>query len=140
MSDGKSRIGGTSLAQVYKQLGDESPDVENAQAIVNAFNATQQLIQEGKILSGHDISDGGLITCLLEMCFAGISGMNVDITHKKGSPMNVLFAEEVGWVLEVDESDYSHVLETFKKFNAPVYKIGQSGGLGVESKVNKKSK
>lgn len=128
------------MAQVYKQLGDESPDVENAQAIVNAFNATQQLIQEGKILSGHDISDGGLITCLLEMCFAGISGMNVDITHKKGSPMNVLFAEEVGWVLEVDESDYSHVLETFKKFNAPVYKIGQSCGLGVESKVNKKSK
>ena len=54
-------------------------------------------------MAGHDISDGGLITCLLEMCFAGISGINVNILHKTGSPIEILFTEEIGWILEIDQ-------------------------------------
>ncbi|XP_015603817.1 phosphoribosylformylglycinamidine synthase [Cephus cinctus] len=136
LSNGKSRIGGTALAQVYKQLGNNSPDVENTQTIINAFNATQHLIKENKISAGHDISDGGLITCLLEMSFAGISGIDINISHKQADPISVLFNEEVGWVLEVDPKHENYVLETFKRFNAPIYPIGKSVGFGLNSTIN----
>ena len=93
-----------------------------------------------KILSGHDVSDGGLITCILEMAFAGISGLNVDISHKSGSPVEILFAEEVGWVLEVRQNDVEQVLEVFKKHQAPVaHVIGKSVGFGVDSKASFKN-
>ncbi|XP_076278992.1 phosphoribosylformylglycinamidine synthase [Lasioglossum baleicum] len=138
LSNGQSRIGGTALAQVYKSLGNDVPDMKRADLLKNAFKATQQLIAEGKVLAGHDVSDGGLITCLLEMCFAGISGMNVNISHKSGTPIEILFAEEVGWVLEVDEENYQHALDVFKQFNAPIYSIGRSEGSGMSSKINVK--
>ncbi|XP_043267465.1 phosphoribosylformylglycinamidine synthase [Venturia canescens] len=135
LSNNKSRLGGTALAQVYQQLGDTVPDVNNVEHVKNAFAATQALIGERKILAGHDVSDGGLITCLLEMAFAGISGVDINIGHKSGLPIEILFAEEVGWVLEVDENDRDYVLKTFESFNAPVFPIGKSIGLGLESKV-----
>lgn len=90
---------------------------------------------EEKILAGHDISDGGLITCLLEMCFAGISGINVNILHKTGSPIEILFTEEIGWILEIDQINHNYILNVFKQFNVPVYLIGQSEGFGLSSKV-----
>ncbi|XP_076642903.1 phosphoribosylformylglycinamidine synthase isoform X1 [Halictus rubicundus] len=138
LSNGQSRIGGTALAQVYKSLGNDVPDMRHADLLKKAFKATQQLIAEGKVLAGHDVSDGGLITCLLEMCFAGISGMNVNISHKSGTPIEILFTEEVGWVLEVDEENYQHVLDVFKQFNAPIYSIGRAEGFGMSSKINVK--
>ena len=136
LSDGQSRIGGTALTQVYNSLGDDAPDMQRADLLRNAFNATQRLIAEGKVLAGHDISDGGLVTCLLEMCFGGISGMNVNISHKVGSPIEVLFAEEVGWILEVDERNLDDAFDVFAQFNAPVYSIGTSGDFGLSSKIN----
>ncbi|XP_063979730.1 phosphoribosylformylglycinamidine synthase [Diachasmimorpha longicaudata] len=137
LSKGHSRIGGTALAQVFSQLGNSTPDVEDPEAIVSAFQATQTLIERKKILSGHDISDGGLITCLLEMSFAGMCGININISHKSKnySPIEVLFNEEVGWILEVDENDVEEVVNTFQKFHAPIHKIGQSSGLGLNSDI-----
>lgn len=95
-------------------------------------------MKDGKILSGHDVSDGGLITCILEMGFGGISGLDVNIAHKSGTPVEILFAEEVGWVLEVRESDVVGVLNAFNKNQAtPIaHNIGKSVGFGVNSKVN----
>lgn len=91
---------------------------------------------DGKILSGHDVSDGGLVTCLVEMSIAGISGLDIEINHKPGTPVEVLFAEEVGWVLEVREKHFNEVLEVFKQNQAPVaHVIGKSVGLGMNSKV-----
>ncbi|XP_061931437.1 phosphoribosylformylglycinamidine synthase isoform X2 [Apis cerana] len=135
LSNGKSRIGGTALAQVYKSLGNEVPDVQQIDILKNAFKAIQLLIAEEKILAGHDISDGGLITCLLEMCFAGISGINVNILHKTGSPIEILFTEEIGWILEIDQINHNYILNVFKQFNVPVYLIGQSEGFGLSSKI-----
>lgn len=135
LSRGKKRLGGTALAQVLGQLGDDAPDVEDARDLAAAFDATQQLIADGKILAGHDVSDGGLITCLLEMCFAGISGINVDITDSSASVFEVLFAEEVGWVLEVDEKHHDEVMQVFQRNNVPVYSIGESVGLGIYSMI-----
>ncbi|XP_066592110.1 phosphoribosylformylglycinamidine synthase isoform X2 [Prorops nasuta] len=136
LSNGKSRLGGTALAQVYNQLGDDVPDLENTKTLVNAFCATQTLISEGSILSGHDVSDGGLITCLLEMAFAGISGIDVNIEHKTGSDIEILFAEEVGWILEVDKFKYNRVIELFYSFDVPIYPIGKSTQFGIHSMIN----
>lgn len=135
LSCDKNRLGGTALSQVYNQLGDDVPDVEDAQALRNAFNVTQQLIADKKILSGHDVSDGGLITCLLEMCFAGISGMHVDITHRSAPAINVLFSEEVGWVIEVDQIHYDEAIQMFQRHGVSVYLIGKSVGLGTNSQI-----
>jgi len=135
LSHGKSRLGGTALSQVYNELGDDVPDVEDAVTFKNAFNATQQLIADKKVLAGHDVSDGGLITCLLEMCFAGISGIDVDITHKSAPAINILFSEEVGWILEIDEKYRDEVMEMFQRYKAPAYLIGKSAGFGMSSEV-----
>lgn len=81
------------------------------------------------------MSDGGLITCLLEMSFGGMSGMEVDIKHKSGAPIEILFAEEVGWVLETRRSDLDYVVKTFERFDAPIHHIGKSCGIGLRSKV-----
>lgn len=86
----------------------------DAKQLRDAFVATQELIFDGAICAGHDVSDGGLIVCLLEMCFAGVSGMEVNITHRQGKIMDVLFAEEVGWVLEVLQKDVAHCKAVFR--------------------------
>ncbi|KAF2896068.1 hypothetical protein ILUMI_10112 [Ignelater luminosus] len=135
LSNGKSRLGGSALAQCYKQLGHEVPDIDNVEDFKNAFNATQELIKDGAICAGHDVSDGGLITCLLEMCFAGMSGIDVNISHRNGKVLPILFAEEAGWVLEVLENDVKHCLSVFKKHNVPVYTIGKSIGFGMNAKI-----
>lgn len=135
LSNGKNRIGGSALAQVFMQLGNEAPDVDNAADLKNAFNVTQSLLKDRKILSGHDLSDGGLITCILEMCFAGISGVNINITHKLGSPIEILFSEELGWLLEVEKDDTDYVLATFKNFDVNAFLIGESADYGLHSKI-----
>lgn len=114
LSNGCARLGGSALAQCFKQLGKESPDISNVEDLKNAFNATQELIKDGAILAGHDISDGGLITCLVEMCFGGMSGINVNISHRKGTTLSVLFCEEAGWVLEVLDTDLNHCDVVFR--------------------------
>lgn len=135
LSHDNSRLGGSALAQCYKQLGNDVPDVNNVEDLKNAFNATQELIKDGAILSGHDISDGGLITCLLEMCFGGMSGIEVHISHKSGKAVPILFCEEIGWILEVMDSDVKHCMSVFEKHHVSVYKIGRSVGFGMQSKI-----
>ena len=73
------RMGGTSLAHVYGQTGDESPDLDDPGLLKQTFNVIQKLIGEDMILSGHDRSDGGLIVTLLEMAFSGNCGIEVNI-------------------------------------------------------------
>lgn len=89
-----------------------------------------------KILSGHDISDGGLITCLLEMAFGGYCGINVCLDRIKNSfivsNIEILFAEECGWVLEVSTN---YVDEVIMELNVPVYLIGTTTTYGNTSRV-----
>jgi phosphoribosylformylglycinamidine synthase len=79
LGSGRYRIGGSALAHVYGQIGNESPDVDNPQLFKNAFHAVQSLIDKKLILSGHDRSDGGLITTVLEMSFGGNCGIEINI-------------------------------------------------------------
>ncbi|MFZ5997602.1 MAG: phosphoribosylformylglycinamidine synthase [Nitrospirota bacterium] len=125
MGNGKDRLGGSALAQCYKQVGHESPDVDNTQQLKDAFNAVQQMIDGGLILAGHDRSDGGLIITLLEMAFAGNCGMVVKL-HDNASkdPISLLFSEELGVVVEYMPEREAAVLAVLKEHNVPFRIIG----------------
>ncbi|KAM9609504.1 phosphoribosylformylglycinamidine synthase isoform 5-T5 [Morphnus guianensis] len=79
LSPGRHRLGGSALAQVFSQLGDACPDLEDPEVLAAAFRVTQRLIEERALRGGHDVSDGGLLGCLLEMAFAGNCGLQVDV-------------------------------------------------------------
>uniref|UniRef100_A0A8D8VXN4 Phosphoribosylformylglycinamidine synthase n=1 Tax=Cacopsylla melanoneura TaxID=428564 RepID=A0A8D8VXN4_9HEMI len=137
LAPGKARVGGSALSQVLAEVDGQCPDVEDAKTLVQAFNVTQKLIADGVVLSGHDISDGGLIICLLEMAFAGISGINVNIcSPHHDEPLEVLFAEELGWVLEVTNEDEAFVLDLFQSASVTCSKIGVCDSFGMHSKVS----
>lgn len=106
-NDEAHRLGGSALAQVYGQLGDETPDVDWPIALRKTFEGVQEAVARGLVQSVHDRSDGGLITTLLEMAFAGNVGITVEMDGPQGlmGSLSTLFAEEPGVVLEVDSDD-----------------------------------
>lgn len=90
-------------------------------------------------MSGHDISDGGLVTCLLEMSFGGVCGLTADVQNRtRGavSPVETLFAEELGWVVEVDRHQAKYVQQAFRESNVPCLYLGDTGAYGMKAKVN----
>ncbi|MEF9426272.1 MAG: phosphoribosylformylglycinamidine synthase [Candidatus Mariimomonas ferrooxydans] len=98
LGNGKNRLGGSALAQVYNQLGNEPSDVDDPKLLKITFRTIQLLIAKGLILSGHDRSDGGLITTLLEMAFAGNCGIEINMIqdsghriHEKNNAIHVFF-------------------------------------------------
>ncbi|MBE0363175.1 phosphoribosylformylglycinamidine synthase [Pseudoalteromonas ulvae UL12] len=110
---GQNRLGASSLAQVYKQLGDQTPDVDNPEFLKGYYNAMQALVADSKLLAYHDRSDGGLFTTVAEMAFAGRVGVTVNLDGLVGSDLEVLFNEELGGVIQVRNSDKAQVLEVF---------------------------
>jgi phosphoribosylformylglycinamidine synthase len=121
----QARLGGSVLAQVYGQIGNESPDVDDPDMLQRAFQAIQKLISENFILAGHDISDGGIITTLLEMAFAGNCGLKIR-GNGPWSPLERLFSEELGAVIECQVSDARNVLEILDSFRVPSTLIGET--------------
>jgi phosphoribosylformylglycinamidine synthase len=106
---GKDRLGGSALAQVYGQLGSVPPDLDDPAALVAFFAGIQALNTAGVLLAYHDRSDGGLLVTLLEMAFAGGTGLDIDLAGLAGDPRAVLFSEELGAVLQVRVSDLERV-------------------------------
>lgn len=96
-------LGGSSLAQILGSLGDNAPTVTDVEYFATAFNTLQKLINEGLILAGHDISAGGMITTLLEMCFANTTfGITADVSHlADGDIVKILFSENPGVIIQV---------------------------------------
>ncbi|MBB5187315.1 phosphoribosylformylglycinamidine synthase [Zhongshania antarctica] len=109
---GKQRLGGSCLAQVYQQIGDTAPDIDDPKLLPGFFNAVQQLLEDEKIIAYHDRSDGGTAITLLEMAFAGHCGLDIDL-GSGGTVHGALFAEEAGAVLQVKASDLSGVMAVF---------------------------
>ncbi|RLE32314.1 MAG: hypothetical protein DRJ61_09815 [Acidobacteria bacterium] len=129
LGGGKNRLGGSALAQVFGQVGDEAPDLEDPTLLKRAFETIQELIESGTVGAGHDRSDGGLITTLLEMAFAGNSGLEINLPPACGTePLAALFAEELGLVMEVDEDDVAAALGLFRKADVPCAVIGRTLG------------
>jgi phosphoribosylformylglycinamidine synthase len=107
---GKNRLGGSALAQVYKQVGDVAPDVDDAARLKTFFEVIQSLNADGKLLAYHDRSDGGMLAALCEMAFAARTGLDVNLNEMHGSTMSALFNEELGALLQVRRSELAEVL------------------------------
>ena len=138
---GKNRLGGSALAQVMQQIGNETPDVDSAEDLKGFFSAIQQLNKDGKLLAYHDRSDGGLFATLCEMAFAAHTGLslNVDILTMEGEhasdqgdsknwatqvaerrnemTLRALFSEELGAVIQVRAEQKSEVMDVLRGVN-----------------------
>ncbi|KFC76261.1 phosphoribosylformylglycinamidine synthase [Massilia sp. LC238] len=154
---GKNRLGASSLAQVFQQIGDSVPDVDSADDLKAFFNAVQRLNKEGKLLAYHDRSDGGLFATLCEMAFAGRAGVsvNLDILTMEGEhasdwgdaknwttqvgerrnemTLRALFSEELGAVLQVRAEDKQAVMAVLRELGlgACSHIIGKLNDRGV---------
>jgi phosphoribosylformylglycinamidine synthase len=134
LSKGKNRLGASALAHCYKQVGDDCPDVDDPEFLKNAFNAIQAMIDEELILSGHDRSDGGLITAILEMAFSGDCGMKIifDSLLKKDMPFSEkdilphLFSEELGLLVEYLPDKESRVCSILERYSVPFKIIAET--------------
>ena len=106
---GRNRLGGSCLAQVYSQVGDDAPDVE-PEEVGRLFAAVQELIAEGLLLAYHDRSDGGLFVAAAEMAFGARTGLELTIDGLGEDPLAALFSEEIGALLQVRGADVERVL------------------------------
>ena len=126
----KNRLGGSALAQVYAQLGDEAPDVDEVRLLASYFEAIQTCIERGLILAYHDRSDGGLVSTLAEMAFASRCGLRLDISElltndrSQAGVLAVIFTEELGAVIQVLDSNVTEVMEILAVLPNSVYDIG----------------
>jgi phosphoribosylformylglycinamidine synthase len=128
LSGGRARLGGSALAQAWQQVGDEAPDVDDADLLRRAFATVQELVGDGRVLSAHDRSDGGLITAVAEMAFAGNVGVDIELTSGADT-IALLFAEELGVVLEASDSDAVMSFLTDSDVPATVIgRVAQPGG------------
>jgi phosphoribosylformylglycinamidine synthase len=115
LGQGQNRLGGSALAQVYKEIGDTPPDVDDP-ALLKAFFAAIQALNRARLLVAyHDRSDGGLLACLCEMAFAGHTGVSVHIDGLGEDPVAALFAEELGAVVQVRDDELDAVVSVLRK-------------------------
>ncbi|WP_163835091.1 phosphoribosylformylglycinamidine synthase [Spartinivicinus ruber] len=130
LGQGKNRLGGSALAQVYNAVGQQPADLDEPQQLKGFFSSIQALNAEQKLLAYHDRSDGGLFATLVEMAFAGRVGVSVELSGLASSQdelAEVLFAEELGAVIQVKQSDLGAVKQQFEQAGIAnlVHEIGQ---------------
>ena len=121
------RLGGSAFAQSLNRVGDDVPTVKNPEYFRDAFLAVQELVNRGWVMAGHDISAGGLVTTLLEMCFANTGGgMHINLFDlcKDGDIVKTLFAENPGVVIEVAERHRQEFRELMEERGVGYAKIG----------------
>lgn len=115
LSSGHQALGATALAQVYRQLGNETADVRDAEKLAGFFRVMQQLLAKGMLLAYHDRADGGLIVTLAEMAFAGHCGIDANIGTLGADTLAILFNEELGAVIQINAADYDAVTVLFRQ-------------------------
>ncbi len=124
---GKNRLGGSVLAQVYNQLGNDCPDLDEASLLKAFFDTMQTLNAQGKLLSYHDRSDGGLLATVAEMMFASRLGAVLTLDSLGDDVLAALFNEELGAVLQVRQSECRGVVDL----------LNQSGLAGCAHVIGK---
>ncbi|WP_345868872.1 phosphoribosylformylglycinamidine synthase [Shewanella algae] len=135
LAKGKTRLGGSCLAQVFGELGDIAPDLDQAAVLKAFFEVTQQLVAERSLLAYHDKSDGGLFTTLVEMAFAGHTGLNVDISALAGSALARLFNEELGAVLQVNKDQAAEIIKAYTDAGVdchPIAELSDDGRIRIQ--------
>ena len=123
-SNDQFKLGGSSFAQVVNQLGKEVPTIQDDAYFSKAFGTVQALIKDGLVLAGHDISSGGLITTLLEMCFPiPTLGMKLNLTDLGNDLVKILFSENPAVVIQVN--DVASISLYLKKADVRYIEIGE---------------
>lgn len=140
---GKQRLGGSALAQVFRQIGSDSADVEDPALLKSFMTAAQALksVPSDVVLAYHDRSDGGLLATLFEMSFAGRVGMAIDISNicQESEPISALFNEELGAVFQVSttkESAFLHILDSVGIPSSAVHRIGRVNSDHEDQSIN----
>ncbi|WP_034043979.1 phosphoribosylformylglycinamidine synthase [Wocania ichthyoenteri] len=135
LSQDDFKLGGSSFAQILNKIGNETPNVKDASYVKNVFNTIQQLIKDEQIIAGHDVASGGLITTLLEMCFADTNlGAELDLSvlNEKDS-FKILFAENSGIVFQAKDASVETVLS---EANIEYFNIGKVTESDVLNVIN----
>ena len=120
------RLGGSAFAQSLNKVGSDVPTCKNPEYFRDAFNAVQKLVNDGLVLAGHDISAGGLITTLLEMCFANTEGgmeVNVD-KFGRHDIVKILLAENPGVVVQIADKDKHEFKKIMDEAGVGYVKLG----------------
>ncbi|MDX8381484.1 MAG: phosphoribosylformylglycinamidine synthase [Ghiorsea sp.] len=115
LGQGKNRLGGSALAQVFKATGKVTPDLDDAAQFKNFLESVQSLNKNGLLLAYHDRSDGGLFTTLAEMAFAGRTGIDVCLDNLGGDALSILFNEELGAVIQIQRDHRQQVLSLLEE-------------------------
>lgn len=128
----KLKLGGSSFAQILNKVGKETPDVKDSAYFAGAFAAIQQLVEEGLVLAGHDISAGGMVTALLEMCFADNRlGLDIDLSFlAEKDIVKLLFAENPGVLIQIPDAAAKKVAAVLDKAGVAYGFIGKPGKAG----------
>lgn len=128
-SKGEFELGGSSFAQVVNKLGNSTPDIHDPAYFKTSFEAVQELVQSGLIAAGHDISAGGMITTLLEMCFpTSGAGMELNLTELDDNIGQVLFSEQSGVIIQTYKVE--EVKSLLEKYNVTFKEIGSANATG----------
>ncbi|AUP80785.1 phosphoribosylformylglycinamidine synthase [Flavivirga eckloniae] len=133
LSQDNFKLGGSSFAQIVNKIGNETPNVKDAGYVKNVFNTIQDLIRDEKIVAGHDVASGGLITTLLELCFADVNlGAELDLSslNEKDS-FKILFAENSGIVIQAKDNSIESVLNAANIEFHNIGKVTESDTLSV---------
>ncbi|HTS21243.1 MAG TPA: phosphoribosylformylglycinamidine synthase [Casimicrobiaceae bacterium] len=125
LGNGRDRLGGSALAQVYDRLGDTPPDLDDAESLKSFFATVQSLHGQGRLLAYHDRSDGGLFAALAEMAFASRCGLSIALDELPDDPIAALFNEELGAVLQVASDDRHDVVAAFEAGGLRCVAIGE---------------
>ncbi|MCB0641444.1 MAG: phosphoribosylformylglycinamidine synthase subunit PurQ, partial [Phaeodactylibacter sp.] len=123
LSQDTFKLGGSSFAQVRNKVGSSSADIKDAKKLATTFDALQHLIRKGAIVAGHDVASGGLITTLLEMCFADVDlAAEIDLSSLGESDLiKILFAENAAVVIQLKDEAAAKELASFP---IPCHRIG----------------
>jgi phosphoribosylformylglycinamidine synthase len=128
------KLGGSSFSQTLNKIGSETPVIKDSKKFKQSFNLVQNLISNDEIISGHDISSGGLITCLLELCFSSNEiGMDINLTHLEcKDSTKLLFSENTGIIIQSEKN----LQKEFLSINVECLKIGKTNNNSLLNVIN----
>ncbi|MDO5977748.1 phosphoribosylformylglycinamidine synthase [Flavivirga spongiicola] len=133
ISQDNFKLGGSSFAQIVNKIGNETPNVKDAGYVKNVFNTIQNLIRDKKIVAGHDVASGGLITTLLELCFADVNlGAELDLSSlNEKDAFKLLFSENSGIVIQAKDHSIESILNDANIEFHNIGKVTESDTLSV---------
>ena len=130
LGGGKHRLGASALAQVYGQLGNDAPDLDDPRRLAAFFALVQRLHAEGRLLAYHDMGDGGLFATLAEMAFASRCGLSVSLDTAPDACLAALFSEELGAVAQVKAGDAASVIAAARSAGLLAASVGSPSRAG----------